>query len=49
MAVTCFFLLLIAIWLFAPRLLSGDDGGDEPATVPSDAGASSDAKGPVAE
>jgi signal peptidase II len=55
MAVTCFFLLLIAIWVLAPRLLSGGDGGEEAAPVPSDAGASSDtnvpsdAKGPVAE
>jgi signal peptidase II len=43
MAVTCFFLLLIGMWLFAPRLLS-DGGGSE------DAGTgSSDAEGPVAE
>ncbi len=49
MAVTCFFLLLIGIWLLAPRLLAGGDGGEEDATSPSDAGASSDAKGPVAE
>lgn len=48
MAVTCFFLLLIGIWLLAPRLLSGGGGGEEAAGVPSGAGAS-DAQGPAAE
>jgi signal peptidase II len=30
MAVTCFFLTAIAIWLFAPRLLAEDRSGGEP-------------------
>jgi len=43
MAVTCFFLLLIAVWIFRPKLLSGGDGVDDAAT------GSSDASGPIAE
>lgn len=38
MAVTCFFLLIIGMWLFTPRLLSG--GADE---------AGADGEGPVAQ
>ena len=30
MAVTCFFLSLIAMWIFAPRLLAGDGEDEEP-------------------
>ena len=49
MAVTCFFLLLIGIWLLAPRLLSSGGGGDEAAAAPIGGVASSDAQGPAAE
>lgn len=46
MAVTCFFLLLIGIWIVAPMLVSGGrgGGGGEGAVA-----GSSDAKGPVTE
>jgi signal peptidase II len=49
MAVTCFFLLLIAIWLVAPRLLTSGGGSDEARTAPNGGAASSDTQGPVAE
>ncbi len=55
MAVTCFFLLLIGIWILAPRLLSGGEASPGAAMTPGDAqgpspaGEPGDAEGPVAE
>ena len=52
MAVTCFFLLLIVIWIFAPNLLSGggrtEKAGSESADTEGSA-AETEAEGPEAE
>ena len=49
MAVTCFFLLMIAIWIFAPGLLSGGGGKDAATDAVTDESAAIGGKGPVAE